>query len=180
MSFPPEISIRRAARTDAAALRDLAIATFVATFGHLYPPEDLAAYLRTEQTVTTYRRLLRDPAVAIWLAVTTDGALVGFITAGPCKLPVPEREITSGEIRQLYLRAAVQGMGVGSRLLDTALDWLSARGHTPLYIGVWSENLGAQRLYGRHGFEKIGEYDFPVGKTLDREFILRRRKARSA
>ena len=179
MSSHQEIGIRRAARTDAATLRELAIATFVETFGHLYPPEDLAAYLQTEQTVTTYRRLLRDPAVAIWLAVTTEGTLVGFITAGPCKLPVPQREYTAGEIRQLYLQAAVQGMGVGSRLLRTALDWLSARGHSPLYIGVWSENFGAQRLYGRHDFEKIGEYDFPVGKTLDREFILRRQKAMS-
>ena len=27
---------------------------------------------------------------------------------------------------------------------------------------------------GRLGFEKVGEYGFPVGKTVDREFILKR------
>jgi RimJ/RimL family protein N-acetyltransferase len=46
-----------------------------------------------------------------------------------------------------------------------------------VYIGVWSGNAGAQRLYARHGFEKIGEYDFPVGQHLDREFILRQRES---
>ncbi|HWU15100.1 MAG TPA: GNAT family N-acetyltransferase, partial [Caulobacter sp.] len=39
---------------------------------------------------------------------------------------------------------------------------------------VWSENFGAQKLYGRLGFEKVGEYHFPVGETRDLEFILRR------
>jgi ribosomal protein S18 acetylase RimI-like enzyme len=63
---------------------------------------------------------------------------------------------------------------MGSRLLETALDWLISERRAPLYVGVWSENYGAQRLYERHGFSKIGEYGFPVGKTIDREFILKR------
>jgi diamine N-acetyltransferase len=54
------------------------------------------------------------------------------------------------------------------------MAWLEAAGSRDLWIGVWSQNYGAQRFYARHGFEKIGEYDFPVGGTLDREFILRR------
>jgi hypothetical protein len=57
--------------------------------------------------------------------------------------------------------------------MHAALDWLDRLGR-PLWIGVWSENHGAQRLYGRHGFVKVGEYEFPVGKTRDQEFILRR------
>jgi diamine N-acetyltransferase len=58
--------------------------------------------------------------------------------------------------------------------LSQALAWLDARGRLPLYVGVWSQNLGAQRLYGRFGFHKVGEYDFPVGRHVDREFILER------
>ena len=101
----------------------------------------------------------------------------GFATAGPCKLPVPNIGKNAGEIRQLYLLAAVQRAGLGTRLLVTVMDWLTAQQHSPLYVGVWSENYGAQRLYARYGFEKIGEYDFPVGKHLDREFILKRRSS---
>ena len=43
-----------------------------------------------------------------------------------------------------------------------------------LWIGVWSENLGAQRLYARRGFEQVGTYAFAVGRVRDHEFILRR------
>jgi RimJ/RimL family protein N-acetyltransferase len=39
---------------------------------------------------------------------------------------------------------------------------------------VWSENFGAQRLYARYGFTRVGDYFFPVGEHRDHEFILRR------
>lgn len=168
------IPIRRAGPADVAGLARLGAATFVEAFGPTYAPEDLAAYLAASQSEASYGQLLADPGVGIWLGVADDGALAGFVVAGPCKLPVPEPGPADGEIRQLYLLARWQGRGLGTRLLTTALDWLQSRGHAPLYVGVWSLNPGAQRLYGRFGFEKVGEYDFPVGGHLDREFILRR------
>jgi GNAT superfamily N-acetyltransferase len=168
-------AIRRATPGDAVALAALGRDSFVETFGHLYRPEDLDAFLAKSQSVAAYAPLLQDPRVAVWVAEGTNGALVGFLNAGPCKLPLPEPQLQAGEIRQLYLRSSVQGAGLGTRLLVIGLEWLGAQGHHPLYVGVWSGNFGAQRLYGRFGFEKIGEYDFPVGKHLDREFILRRR-----
>jgi len=167
-------AIRRATPADAGALAELARDTFVETFGHLYRPADLAAFLRDSQSLAAYARLLQAPGVAVWVAEDAGGALVGFLNAGPCKLPLPEPEPGAGEIRQLYLRSAVQGSGLGSRMLGLGLEWLEARGHAPLFVGVWSGNSGAQRLYARFGFEKVGEYDFPVGEHLDREFILRR------
>jgi ribosomal protein S18 acetylase RimI-like enzyme len=59
-------------------------------------------------------------------------------------------------------------------LFTTALDWLERDGPRTLWIGVWSQNFGAQRFYGRHGFEKVGNYEFLVGSVRDPEFILRR------
>jgi ribosomal protein S18 acetylase RimI-like enzyme len=58
--------------------------------------------------------------------------------------------------------------------MDVGVDWLTAQDLRPVYIGVWSENVGAQRFYDRYGFSKVGEYGFQVGKTVDREFILKR------
>jgi ribosomal protein S18 acetylase RimI-like enzyme len=71
------------------------------------------------------------------------------------------------------VRATHQGQGLGTRLFEAALEWLEQH-YSPLYIGVWSQNHGAQRFYARYGFTKVGEYGFPVGSTVDREFILRR------
>lgn len=169
-----QVTIRRAVPKDAPALAALGAATFTETFGHLYPPEDLQAFLLGSHSVRAWAGLLADARRAVWIAVLADATPIGFIVAGACKLPVENREPAAGEIQQLYVLARHHNLRLGSRLMDIGLEWLEVQGRMPLYIGVWSENAGAQRFYGRYGFEKIGEYGFPVGNTVDREFILKR------
>jgi diamine N-acetyltransferase len=168
------LTIRRATAADAVALAHLSEATFTETFGHLYPPEDLAEYVNRVCTPAACRQLIEDPKAGVWLAARKGEAPVGFIVAASCKLPVENLEPDAGEIRQLYVLASHQNERLGSKLLDAALGWLAEQKREPLYIGVWSENVGAQRFYARYGFVKIGEYGFPVGKTVDHEFILKR------
>jgi len=170
MSAP---TIRRAGPDDAEALSRIGAQTFTETFGHLYPPEDLAAFLDAAYGLEKTRRDLADPARASWL-VELDGEVVGHALAGPCDLPHEDVTPACGELKRLYVLKRLQGDGTGSRLLAETLAWLEQNGPRPLWIGVWSENLGAQRLYERMGFDKVGEYEFLVGETRDREFILRR------
>ena len=166
-------TIRRATPADAQALSEIAKATFTETFGHLYPAEDLEPFLEEVYAPERMKAELADPAKAAWL-VEVEGAAVGHALAGPCDLPHDEVTPDCGELKRLYLLKAHQGGGVGTRLLDTALAWLEERGPRRRWVGVWSENYGAQRLYERHGFKKVGEYEFPVGRVRDREFILAR------
>lgn len=174
MTDTPLPAIRRATSADAATLAALGAATFTETFGHLYPPQDLQAFLLEAHSFEAWTRLLADEHRAVWLATLPDDTAIGFIVAGACKLPIESREPTAGEIQQLYVLARHHNLRLGTRLMQLGLDWLEAEGRLPIYIGVWSENFGAQRFYGRYGFNKVGEYGFPVGKTVDREFILKR------
>lgn len=175
MSAETQVQVRVATVTDAAALARLSAATFAETFGPMYQAEDLAAFLSGSRSEAAYARLLRDPRVRVALAFLDGGPEpVGYVVAGPCKLPVDSLEPAAGEVRELYVLAAYQKHKIGTLLLVGALEWLESERRVPLYVGVYSENLGAQRLYGRFGFNKIGEYDFPVGQHIDREFILRR------
>ncbi|KAF9536913.1 hypothetical protein EC957_009420 [Mortierella hygrophila] len=98
---------------------------------------------------------------------------MAFGWAGACKLPVPNLESNAGEIKRLYVHPDHQGKKLGSRILERMLTWLGDEGFEPLYIGVWSENYGGQRLYARYGFDKVSEYEFAVGNHRDREFILK-------
>ncbi|MDP1629942.1 MAG: GNAT family N-acetyltransferase [Caulobacter sp.] len=169
----PTPIIRRATSDDAEALSRIGAETFSETFAHLYPPQDLAAFLDVAYGLDKTRRDLADPDKASWL-VEADGEVVGHALAGPCDLPHPEVTPACGELKRLYVLRRLQGDGTGSRLLAETLAWLERDGPRRLWIGVWSENLGAQRLYGRLGFAKVGEYEFPVGEVRDREFIFRR------
>jgi len=170
------LAIRRATADDAATLAALAATTFTETFGHLYPPADLHGFLAEHYSAERQRTILQHPDYAVWL-LEDDGVAVGHAAAGPCGLPHAEAQPGDGELKRLYLLRSHQNSGWGSRLFETALGWLERAGPRTLWIGVWSENLGAQRFYGRYGFERVGEYKFPVGKTMDDEFILRRKAA---
>lgn len=184
--------LRRATLEDADALSALASTCFTQTFGHLYAPDDLDRFIHEAYSPEVLRAELADPKRPTWLLFEelsmdaesapspahvdegSEGTLIGYVTACPAHLPHPEVKEGDGEVQRLYLLQEYQGGGRGSRMLEHALNWLETDGPRTLWIGVWSENYGAQRLYGRYGFTKVGEYSFMVGDHADREFILRR------
>ena len=166
-------TIRRADPSDAQVLSELGARTFAETFAHLYPPQDLADFLEQAYGLARTQADLADPAKAQWL-VEADGQAVGYALAGPCDLPHPDVTAACGELKRFYLLKDWQGGGTGGRLFSKVMAWLEREGPRDLWIGVWSENLGAQRFYMRHGFERVGEYGFRVGGTVDHELILRR------
>ena len=196
--------IRRATPADAEALSTLSRTCFTQTFGHLYDPADLAVFLDEAYAPDVLRAELEDPDRATWLlfedatdeapapfsspadhpnapeprgqapASSATQAPIGYVTACPAHLPHPDIAPGDGEIQRLYILQGHQGGGRGTLLLNTALEWLERDGPRTLWIGVWSENYGAQRFYARHGFEIVGDYSFMVGDHADYELITRR------
>ena len=187
--------IRRATPADANALSALASQAFSETFGHLYREDDLSAFLREAYAPDVLRAELADPERATWLlfpdaaptgphasggpdsADCPEGAgraPVGYASARPAALPHDAVRPGDGEVQRLYVLSGHQGNGRGSALLAAALRWLEREGPRPVWLGVWSGNPGAQRLYERHGFSRVGEYAFMVGSHADHELIYRR------
>ena len=195
--------IRRATPADAEALSALSRTCFTQTFGHLYDPSDLDAFLDEAYSPTVLRAELNDPERATWLlfdepvdearatlssddlpgtpepgdeapASSISQAPIGYVTACPAHLPHPDVAPGDGEVQRLYILQGHQGGGRGTALLRTALEWLERDGPRTIWIGVWSENYGAQRFYARHGFEIVGDYSFMVGDHADHELITRR------
>ena len=169
------MTIRQATPADAALLCALSEQTFVQTFGHLYPAQDLAAYLADAYPLARQREQLESGQYAAWI-LELGGEAVGFAFAGPCGLPHAQVRSGDGELKRLYVLAAHHNAGWGRQLMDAAMVWLQAR-FDRLWVGVWSENDGAQRFYARYGFERVGHYEFPVGRVRDLEYILRRESA---
>jgi ribosomal protein S18 acetylase RimI-like enzyme len=169
--------IRRAGPDDAERLTALARESFLETFVHgfriPYPPEDLEAFMAQAYAAGPSRERLADPEQAVWFGERA-GEAFAYAAVGPAGLPHPDVRPEHGEIRALYVLRAAQDSGLGQTLMETALAWLEERDLRPVWLGVWSGNLKAQRFYEKYGFEKQGEYEFPVGEWRDLEFILRR------
>lgn len=165
--------VRRAVLQDAPALAELGATTFTETFGHLYSAQNLALHLQRMHSQELHAAVVQDPDTGVWIAIDETGYAIGYAVAGRCKLPVRDLEPQAGELKQIYVRASNQKAHLGSKLMSASLAWLEER-YSPLYVGVWSENAGAQRLYARYGFERVGEYRFQVGEHFDEDFIFRR------
>ena len=157
------------------ALSTLAIDSFTETFGHLYPREDLEAFLRKSYAHDALLADIHDPAQYWRIVLDDSGAGVAYMQCGKVGLPHPDaRPGFEGELKRLYVHSS-QGKGLGRTLLSAAIAHLTERfGDAPQWIGVWSENHKAQALYASFGFHRVGAYQFSVGNTLDDEFILRR------
>ena len=164
--------LRPANPTDVPALSRLGRESFIAKFGTLYRPEDLAAFLEQTHSEMAVAAELADPKRRYCLA-EEDGALAGY-----CKLslapgwPGHARGRNAIEIKQLYTAPDRVGRGIGAALMDRILAGARSYGADEIQLSVWSENLGAQRFYARYGFEKVADIQFRVGEQLDEEFLF--------
>jgi ribosomal protein S18 acetylase RimI-like enzyme len=78
---------------------------------------------------------------------------------------IPEADIRPGdqELHRVYVDTALQGRGLGRRLMDAALchPRLAAAGR--VYLQVWERNPRAIGLYESLGFQTVGATTFRIG-----------------
>lgn len=166
------LHIRLAVDADAPALAAFGAKTFLETFGHLYPPEDKEFFLSQRFSLERTLHDIRDPGRVMTMVYWGDD-LVAFLDCGPLTLPVQSPESDALELYRLYLDDTQKGTGLAHRLMDMTLNWARDKQASALYLGVWSQNERAKRLYTKYGFEIVGAYHFKVGNTLDDERIMR-------
>ncbi len=164
------ITYRDGTADDAALMSTLGARTFTETFGHLYTPENLAAFLQNHSEAN-WRAELADPRYAIRIA-EADGEVAGFAKLGPPSLPF-KPEGPSAELRQLYVLGPWQGAGIAPVLMDWVLGRARAQCAAELYLSVFIDNARARRFYDRYGFEAVGRYDFMVGTHADEDIVMR-------
>lgn len=164
------ISYRDGTPADANALNRLARETFIETFGHLYAPHDLGAFLE-RHTPQAYREDLSDPAFAIRFAQDGD-ELIAFAKLGPPSLPF-EPTGHALELRQFYVHKPWHGTAVARTLMDWVLATARARAADELWLSVFVDNHRARRFYERYGFRFVAPYAFMVGNHQDEDHILK-------
>ncbi|HWK37084.1 GNAT family N-acetyltransferase [Sphingomonas sp.] len=165
------ITYRDAGVADIPAIDALFRASFVGTFGHLYPPEDLTAFL-AKYTAQAWADDLTQADLRIRLA-EEDGAAIGFAKVSDITLPVTPAG-PALELRQLYLLEGAKGRGVADALMHWAIDQAKGRGAEELFLSVYVDNHRGKRFYARYGFEDVGAYTFMVGSHADEDRLMRR------
>ena len=119
------------------------------------------------------------PAMRSWLAsgrlygyvAETGGEPVGCVIYGRGR---DEDHADWGEIVSLYVLPESMGAGVGSSLLNAAMEALRTEGYDRVYLWCIAGNGRAEAFYQHHGFrptEDRVEYRIGSGDVTDIRFV---------
>lgn len=166
----------RAARADeAAALAELAAATFPLACPADMPAADQEAFIAGHLTATHFTDHLRTPGHLV-LVADDGGALVGYtltLIGEPLDADLDAAPGTA-YLSKCYLLPTAQGSGLAGRLMSATLDAARAAGAPTIVLGVNGQNARAQAFYRRSGFTVSGERTFTVGARTEHDLVLSR------
>ncbi|MFB6251164.1 MAG: N-acetyltransferase family protein [Halobellus sp.] len=177
-SVNPDVRLRAATPEDAAALRQI------------YAPyvRDSPATFRTEvPSVERMRRTIREKRAADeypwYVAVADEGTdapdggestVVGYVYGSQLR----ERPAYRWAVEtSVYVDAAAQRAGVGTRLYERLLETLRRQGYCSAYAALGMPNPESEAFHERHGFEHVGTFPaagFKLGDWHDVVWYHRR------
>ena len=151
------VTIRRAEARDAAAIAQVRIDAWRATYRGMMPDAYLDA-MNLSDSAAFWARILGAASALASVFVAADGdSLVGFAAANrrdPPKLGF------DAELSAIYLAAERKRMGVGRRLVAAVAADQRERGATGLVTWVIAKNQGARAFYEALGGELLVEQPF--------------------
>jgi ribosomal protein S18 acetylase RimI-like enzyme len=150
---PLEAIIRRAAHKDLPALGKLG-ALLLRTH-HAFderrfmspgddPESGYAWFLGTQ---------LDEPDAAVFVA-EHRGAVIGYVYAGIEPQSWKELRDEAGFIHDVVVDQGGRGMGLATRLMQAATEWLASRGMPRVMLWTAEQNRDAQRLFEQLGFRR--------------------------
>ena len=171
------VQYRSPRRDEAAVLGAFGQKTFCDSFAYIYAPNDLAMFLEQAYSVDAIDAELNNPLRRYYIA-EQDGALVGYAKIGyagadgEISLDYPANGKIQMELKQLYIGAEHQGLGVAQKLMEWVLSAAEECAADEIILSVYSENPRAQHFYKKYGFAYAADTIFRVGNHIDHEFIF--------
>ena len=168
------IEIREAEFSDVAAIREVAIQSYVDTFAEVNTPENMATFLNDAYSQQKLEQEFHEPRSLLYLACAGT-RMAGFLRLR--KSAEVEYKLGSNtiELQRLYIHKDFQNQKVGKMLMQKAINYSIASNFEWIWLGVWERNFNAQRFYEKWGFEKFGEHVFQMGDDPQIDWLLKKK-----
>lgn len=148
-----ETEIRRATADDLPALGRLGAHLLRVHYG-FDPQRFMAPGANPEAAYARFlESQLPSEAVAVFVA-EQNGSVVGYVYAGIEPQSWKELRERAGFIHDVVVAEHGRRAGIAAALIETALEWMRARGLTRAMLWTATQNQGAQRLFSHLGFRE--------------------------
>ncbi|KAF0970811.1 MULTISPECIES: GNAT family N-acetyltransferase [Gordonia] len=165
----------------AAAVAEVAGATFPLACPPHAAAEDIAEFIATNLGEKNFRGYITDPDADVLVARDgEDGAILGYalVLHGDPSDPVvaavvPDRPAT--EVSKMYVlpdHHSRPGLSPSRGLMNAALDRARDRGSAVVWLGVNQLNERAQKFYTKTGFSRAGVRTFDLGGSVEHDYVF--------
>ena len=168
-----EITIKKVTLDKLATLQELSIQTFRETFAFDNTEEELQQFFDDSYTLEQFKKEIINPESDVRF-VLVDGREVGFMKVNWGAAQTEHELENAFEIQRIYILNECQGLGLGKKLFELALDMAKEGRFDWAWLGVWEGNVKAQGFYRKYGFEKFSEHSFKVGDKVDTDWLMRK------
>lgn len=167
----PGFEIRRAAPLDAQLLSVLATTCFYEAYFEQDAPHNLASYIGESFAEDKIAAEIDLDTVAYFIMFRNQRAVGFAIMRSDTKFEGID-DVAAIELQRIYVIERVYGAGAGELLLRHCEQFARGLGLETIWLGVWEENLRAQRFYAKHGYSRIGQIEFPYGDVVGTNHVL--------
>lgn len=160
--------VRRWTLDDLTVIQDVLWKTWVHSYSHFIPEEDLTSYFLEHYDLDSLRTLFHNP-MADGFVAEDDGVVVGFMRTAR------EPEENRYYVSSLYVLPPYQTKGLGKALMKRAAEEAKGFHLDRIWIGVMVQNHQAVDWYKTVGYQVARTEPFTMGKsTVDHHigFIL--------
>jgi len=166
-------TIRRCTVDDLETLQKLSAETYTDTFKPYNTPENMKAYIDDAYNLDTLRQELTDKNSEFYF-LYVDDKLAGYLKVNILDAQSEPMDDSFLEVQRIYIRVPFKRLGLGKTLMKLAIERAQALEKPRLWLGVWENNLSAQKFYQAMGFEHYSSHKFVMGTSTQTDYILKK------
>jgi len=168
-----KLTIRDCTIEDLLILREFSYKTYNDTFGHVNTPANMKSYLEQAFEISKLSDELSNRN-SLFYFLYADEELAGYLKLNEYAAQTDINDPQYIEIERIYVAKEFHGKGLGSILLNKAIEITSIRKKLYIWLGVWEKNDKALLFYKRNGFYLINKHSFFMGDDEQTDFIMRK------
>lgn len=167
-----QLSFKLCTTSDLERLVDISRITYYDSFRADNSAENMKEYLDSSFGKSKLAKELKNKDSEFYFAYSGD-SIIGYFKINSGQAQTDIRDKSAIELERFYVHKEFQGINLGQKLIDKAIEIAKSKDAEYIWLGVWEKNIRAIRFYKKNGFVKFGEHAFMMGKDKQTDHLMK-------